>query len=216
MRIVLLGPPGSGKGTQARMMVEMYGIPHITTGDLLREEVAKGTEVGKIAEPYMDRGELVPDEVVTRMLEEWLSQPDCEGGFVLDGYPRNMNQAESLDAILERLGVKLDCVLNILVGDEEIIRRLTTRRICPDCGAIYNLRNKPPKREGVCDLCGGSLIQREDDKEEVIRRRLEVYKRQAEPILERYREKGLLRDIRGDVGLQALPEEIKRVLEDFE
>lgn len=215
MRIVLLGPPGSGKGTQARMMVEMYGIPHITTGDLLREEVAKGTGVGKIAKPYMDRGELVPDEVVTRMLEERLSQPDCADGFVLDGYPRNMNQAESLDIILDRLGVKLDCVLNILVDDEEIVRRLTTRRICPSCGAIYNLRNKPPKREGICDQCGGEVIQREDDKEEVIRRRLEVYKKQAEPILEWYREKSLLRDIRGDVGLQALPGEIKRVLEEF-
>ena len=213
---MILGPPGSGKGTMARMMVEMYGIPHINTGDLLREEVAQGTEVGKIAKPYMDRGELVPDEDITRMLDERLSQKDCEGGFILDGYPRNLNQAESLDIILERLGVKLDCVLNILVEDEEIIRRLTTRRICPVCGEIYNLRNKPPKKEGVCDVCGGRIIQREDDKEEVIRRRIEVYKRRAEPILDSYRKKRLLRDIRGDVGLQALPGEIKRVLEEFE
>lgn len=214
MRIVLLGPPGSGKGTRARMMVEMYGIPHINTGDLLREEVVKGTEVGKIAKPYMDRGELVPDEVITGMVEERLSLPDCEGGFVLDGYPRNLNQAQSLDIILGRLGVKLDCVLNILIDDEEIIRRLTTRRICPACGAIYNLINIPPKREGICDICGGRLIQREDDKEEVIRRRLEVYERQAEPILEWYLKRGLLRDMRA-VELQALPEEIKRVLGEF-
>ena len=212
MRIVILGPPGSGKGTQAKIISEMYGIPHINTGDLLREEVAKGTEVGRIAKPYMDQGKLVPDDVITRMLEERLSQEDCKGGFILDGYPRNLHQVDLLDEILKRLGVDLDCVLNILIDDEVVVRRLTTRRICSVCGAIYNLINKPPKREGVCDICGGRLIQRDDDREEVIRRRLEVYKEQSEPVLERYRKRGLVRDIRGDVGLEALPEEIKRVL----
>lgn len=212
MRIVILGPPGSGKGTQAEIISEMYGIPHINTGDLLREEVAKGTEVGRIAKPYMDQGKLVPDDVITRMLEKRLSQADCKEGFILDGYPRNLNQVDLLNGILERLGVRLDCVLNILIDDEEIVRRLTTRRICSVCGAIYNLINKPPKREGICDICGGELIQRDDDKEEVIRKRLEVYKEQSAPVVERYRERGLLRDIRGDVGLEALPEEIKRVL----
>ena len=212
MRIVILGPPGSGKGTQAKIISEMYGIPHINTGDLLREEVAKGTEVGRIAKPYMDQGKLVPDDVITRMLEERLSQADCKGGFILDGYPRNLHQVDLLDEILKRLGVDLDCVLNILIDDEVVVRRLTTRRICSVCGAIYNLINKPPKKEGVCDICGGRLIQRDDDREEVIRRRLEVYKEQSEPVLERYRKRGLVRDIRGDVGLEALPEEIKRVL----
>ncbi len=212
MRIVILGPPGSGKGTQAKIISEMYGIPHINTGDLLREEVAKGTEVGRIAKPYMDQGKLVPDDVITRMLEERLSQEDCKGGFILDGYPRNLHQVDLLDEILKRLGVDLDCVLNILIDDEVVVRRLTTRRICSVCGAIYNLINKPPKKEGVCDICGGRLIQRDDDREEVIRRRLEVYKEQSEPVLERYRKRGLVRDIRGDVGLEALPEEIKRVL----
>ncbi|RJS89226.1 adenylate kinase [Candidatus Bathyarchaeota archaeon] len=212
MRIVILGPPGSGKGTQAKIISEMYGIPHINTGDLLREEVAKGTEVGRIAKPYMDQGKLVPDDVITRMLEERLSQEDCKGGFILDGYPRNLHQVDLLDEILKRLGVDLDCVLNILIDDEVVVRRLTTRRICSVCGAIYNLINKPPKKEGVCDICGGRLIQRDDDREEVIRRRLEVYKEQSEPVLERYRKRGLVRDIRGDVGLEALPAEIKRVL----
>ncbi|RLI32857.1 adenylate kinase, partial [Candidatus Bathyarchaeota archaeon] len=204
--------PGSGKGTQAKIISEMYGIPHINTGDLLREEVAKGTEVGRIAKPYMDQGKLVPDDVITRMLEERLSQADCKGGFILDGYPRNLHQVDLLDEILKRLGVDLDCVLNILIDDEVVVRRLTTRRICSVCGAIYNLINKPPKKEGVCDICGGRLIQRDDDREEVIRRRLEVYKEQSEPVLERYRKRGLVRDIRGDVGLEALPAEIKRVL----
>ncbi|MCD6263217.1 adenylate kinase [Candidatus Bathyarchaeota archaeon] len=212
MRIVILGPPGSGKGTQAKIISEMYGIPHINTGDLLREEVAKGTEVGRIAKPYMDQGKLVPDDVITRILEERLSQADCKRGFILDGYPRNLHQVDLLDEILKRLGVDLDCVLNILIDDEVVVRRLTTRRICSVCGAIYNLINKPPKKEGVCDICGGRLIQRDDDREEVIRRRLEVYKEQSEPVLERYRKRGLVRDIRGDVGLEALPAEIKRVL----
>ena len=212
MRIVLLGPPGSGKGTQAKILNEVYHAPHINTGDLLRDEVARGTEVGKVAKPYMDRGELVPDEVVTRMVEERLSQPDCKDGLILDGYPRNISQAESLERILVKLDMRLDCVLNIVIDDDELIRRLTTRRICSNCGAIYNMLNKPPKKEGVCDICGGKVIQRDDDKEDVIRRRLEVYKKQAESILQLYRKKGLVRNIRGDVGLEALPAEIRRVM----
>jgi adenylate kinase len=196
----------------AKILIEMYGAPHINTGDLLRDEVARGTEVGKAAKPYMDSGELVPDEVVTRMVEERLSQPDCKDSFILDGYPRNIAQAESLDRILGKLDMKLYCVLNIVIDDDELIRRLTTRRICSNCGAIYNLLNKPPKKEGFCDICGGKVIQRDDDKEEVIRKRLEVYKRQAKPILQIYRKKGLVRNIRGDVGLQQLPAEIKKVL----
>lgn len=212
MRIVLLGPPGSGKGTQAKILNEVYHAPHINTGDLLRDEVARGTEVGKVAKPYMDRGELVPDEVVTRMVEERLSQPDCKDGLILDGYPRNITQAESLERILVKLDMRLDCVLNIVIDDDELIRRLTTRRICSNCGAIYNMLNKPPKKEGVCDICGGKVIQRDDDKEDVIRRRLEVYKKQAESILQLYRKKGLVRNIRGDVGLEALPAEIRRVM----
>jgi len=212
LRIVLLGPPGSGKGTQAKILNEVYHAPHINTGDLLRDEVARGTEVGKVAKPYMDRGELVPDEVVTRMVEERLSQPDCKDGLILDGYPRNISQAESLERILVKLDMRLDCVLNIVIDDDELIRRLTTRRICSNCGAIYNMLNKPPKKEGVCDICGGKVIQRDDDKEDVIRRRLEVYKKQADPILQLYRKKGLVRNIRGDVGLEALPAEIRRVM----
>jgi len=210
---VLLGPPGSGKGTVANILIETYNIPHITTGDLLREEVAKGTEIGKFAKPYMDRGELVPDEVVTRMVEGRLSRSDCEKGFILDGYPRNPAQAKSLDEILRQLNMSLDCILNIVVPDDELIRRLTTRRICSNCGAIYNTLTKPPKKEEVCDLCGGKVIQRDDDKEEVIRNRLEVYKKQAKPIIELYRKRGLVRNLKGDVGLQALPAEVKKMME---
>jgi len=191
----------------------MYNIPHITTGDLLREEVAKGTDVGKFAKPYMDRGELVPDEVVTRMVEGRLSRSDCEKGFILDGYPRNPAQAESLYEILRQLNMSVNCVLNIVVPDDELIRRLTTRRICSNCGAIYNTLTKPPKKEGVCDICGGKVSQRDDDKEEVIRNRLQVYEKQAEPIIELYRKRGLVRDLKGDVGLQALPAEVKKVME---
>jgi len=213
LRIVLLGPPGSGKGTVANILIETYNIPHITTGDLLREEVAKGTEIGKFAKPYMDRGELVPDEVVTRMVEGRLSRSDCEKGFILDGYPRNPAQAKSLDEILRQLNMSLDCILNIVVPDDELIRRLTTRRICSNCGAIYNTLTKPPKKEEVCDLCGGKVIQRDDDKEEVIRNRLEVYKKQAKPIIELYRKRGLVRNLKGDVGLQALPAEVKKMME---
>jgi len=210
---VLLGPPGSGKGTVANILIETYNIPHITTGDLLREEVAKGTEIGKFAKPYMDRGELVPDEVVTRMVEGRLSRSDCEKGFILDGYPRNPAQAKSLDEILRQLNMSLDCILNIVVPDDELIRRLTTRRICSNCGAIYNTLTKPPKKEEICDLCGGKVIQRDDDKEEVIRNRLEVYKKQAKPIIELYRKRGLVRNLKGDVGLQALPAEVKKMME---
>lgn len=213
MRIILLGPPGSGKGTRANILIEMYHIPHITTGDILRNAVAKETDVGKFAKSYMDRGELVPDDVVTRIVEGRLAQPDCKNGFILDGYPRNPAQVESLDRILRSLGMSLDCVLNIVIDDEELIRRLTTRRICSSCGAIYNLLNKPPKKDEVCDVCGGKVIQRDDDKEEVIRRRLGVYKKQTEPILELYRKRGIVRNVRGDIGLQELPAEIKIVME---
>jgi len=208
-----LGPPGSGKGTVANILIETYNIPHITTGDLLREEVAKGTEVGKFAKPYMDRGELVPDEVVTRMVEERLSRSDCEEGFILDGYPRNPAQAESLDGILRHLRMSLDCILNIVVPDNELIWRLTTRRICSNCGAIYNTLTKASKKEGICDFCGGKVIQRDDDREDVIRNRLEVYRKQAEPIVELYRKRGLVRDLKGDVGLKALPHEIRKVMQ---
>ena len=197
----------------AKIMVDNYHIPHITTGDLLREEVAHETDTGKEAKPYMDRGDLVPDRIVNEMVEKRLQQPDSKRGFILDGYPRNLGQAESLDKILNRLGTKLDYVLDVVVGKNELLKRLTTRRICPNCGTIYNLLNKPPQREGICDNCGASIIQRDDDREEVIRKRLEVYKKQAEPIIKLYRAKGILKTVRGDVGLDALPKEIKRVLE---
>lgn len=210
---MLIGPPGSGKGTMANIMVNNYHIPHITTGDLLREEVAHETDIGRQAKPYMDRGDLVPDGIVNKMVEKRLHRPDSRGGFILDGYPRNLNQAESLDEILNRLGTKLDCVLDVVVGEEELLKRLTTRRICPNCGAIYNLLNKPPIRTGICDNCGTAIIQRDDDREEIIRTRLEVYKKQAEPIIRLYRARGIMKTVRGDVGLNALPKEIKRVLE---
>lgn len=213
MRIVLIGPPGSGKGTIAKIIMDRRHIPHITTGDLLREEVGRETEIGKLAKPYMDRGDLVPDDIVNGMVEKRLQESDARKGFILDGYPRNVSQARSLDHILDRLHTRLDCVLDVVVGDAELLRRLTTRRICPECGAIYNLLNKPPKRPDVCDNCGASIIQREDDREDVVRARLVVYKKEAESMINLYRDRGILRIVRGDVGLDALPEEINRVLE---
>lgn len=172
MNIIMLGPPGAGKGTQAKMLVEKFGIPQISTGDMLRAAVAEGTELGKKAKEYMDKGQLVPDEVVIGIVEERLKKSDCEKGFILDGFPRTVPQAEALDKILEKMGKKIDYVINIVVPDVEILKRLTGRRTCKQCGAMYHVIYNPPKQEGVCDKCGGELYQRDDDKEETIKNRL--------------------------------------------
>lgn len=215
MRIVVLGPPGSGKGTRAKIIGEVYKLPVIATGDMLREAVAKGTEMGKLADTYMKRGELVRDDIVIEIVKERLKRPDVKEGFVLDGFPRNLPQAQALDTILEETGVEIDAVLNVVASADTIVGRLSLRSSCPTCGAIYHMKDKPPKKSGICDECGGTLIQREDDKNEIINHRLQVYEEQTYPILERYDKRGKIREISGELGFDEITDEIKRVLNDL-
>ncbi|MCF7936239.1 MAG: adenylate kinase [Synergistales bacterium] len=195
MRLVFLGPPGAGKGTQAAVVTEHYRIAHISTGDILRSNVKSGTELGQKARQYMDAGELVPDELIVEMMRGRLTEEDCSEGFILDGFPRTVPQAEALDSLLEELGIALDAAILFDVSDQVVVERLSGRRVCKDCGAVYHVVMSPPEREGVCDRCGGTLIQRDDDREDVVRQRLDVYRRQTEPLVAYYRNRGLLREI---------------------
>jgi adenylate kinase len=197
MNIVLMGLPGAGKGTQADKIVDKYGIPHISTGDMFRAAIKEGTELGLKAKSFMDQGALVPDEVTIGIVRERLSKPDCENGFLLDGFPRTVPQAEALDATLSELDKKVEHVLNIVVEKEELIKRLTGRRICRTCGASYHMVFNPPKVEGVCDRDGGELYQREDDNPETVTNRLEVNMKQTKPLLDFYEAKGVLSNING-------------------
>ena len=197
MNLILLGPPGAGKGTQAQRTVDRYHIPQISTGDILRTAVKEGTPLGKKAKAFMDQGQLVPDEVVIGIIDERLRASDCNSGFILDGFPRTIAQAEALQPILTKIGKSIDHVINIEVDNEELIRRLTGRRTCKNCGSMFHLLFHPPKQEGICDRCGGGLYQREDDKEETIRTRLKEYQKQTAPLIEYYQLKGLLRSIEG-------------------
>ncbi len=190
MKLVIFGPPGAGKGTYSEMISTRYGIPHIATGDIIREEIHKGTELGKRFKEYVGRGTLVPDEVVIEIVKKRISQPDCGRGFILDGFPRTIPQAEALDEL-----TSVDSVINLQVSEEIIVKRLSTRRVCKRCGAIYNLVSLPPKKPGVCDKCEGELYQREDDKPEVIRRRLKEYEIQTKPLLEFYEKKSVVKTI---------------------
>lgn len=201
--LMLLGAPGVGKGTQARQLVDRYGIPQISTGDILRAEVKQATPLGKQAEEYMQRGDLVPDELILKMMEGRLDQDDAKDGFILDGFPRTIPQAEKLDLLLKNLGRSLDAVINIVVPEEKIVSRITARRICSGCGADFNMISKPPESEGVCDLCGSPLDQRADDTETTVRQRLQVYNEKTAPLIEYYRHSGQYRDVDGDrdVGL---------------
>lgn len=192
MRIILIGPPGAGKGTQAESIKKKCSVAHISTGDILRANVKAGTELGKNAKSYMDSGKLVPDEVIIAMMEGRLQEPDAKEGFLLDGFPRTTPQAEALDKLLEKLALKLDAVVELEISDDVVVGRLTSRRVCKSCGEIYNTVMKPSKIEGVCDKCSGEVIQRDDDKEEVIRNRLSVFHMQTAPLIEYYRNKGLL------------------------
>jgi adenylate kinase len=192
----------------------MYDLPVITTGDMLREAIAEGTERGRMAKEYMERGELVPNEVVISIIEERLGMSDCDEGFILDGFPRNMRQAEALDDILSRKGVGLSHVLNITIDAETIINRLSLRRSCPQCGAIYHLKNNPPTIDEICDECGSELIQRSDDKEKIIKHRLKVYEKKTRPLLEKYKKSGMVKQMRGDINLKVLPKVLRLVLED--
>ena len=195
MRLILLGAPGAGKGTVAKMLTQIDGSVQISTGDILRAAVKEGTELGKEAQGYMERGELVPDSLIMGIMEERLQQDDCKQGFLLDGFPRTIPQAEELDKLLDRLGITLDGVVNLNVPREVILDRLTTRRTCEDCGAIYNVKSNPPKVEGVCDKCGGKVVQRADETEEAISKRLDVFNEQTAPLVGYYEKKGMLWDI---------------------
>jgi len=188
MRIILLGAPGAGKGTIADMMVDAFGVVQISTGDMLRSAVKEGTSVGKRAEEYMKNGDLVPDEIIMKLIEERLQRDDCKQGFVLDGFPRTMDQAAQLNRLLSRLGIRLDAVVNLEVPEEVLIRRLTSRRTCsnPDCQAIYNIYTMPSKQEGICDRCGSPTVQRDDETEAVIRRRLATYEEKTAPLIDYY------------------------------
>lgn len=212
MRLVLLGAPGAGKGTQAKKLIEKYGIPQISTGDLLRAAVAAGTPLGKEAKSYMDKGELVPDSVVLGMVEERLKQDDCKKGYILDGFPRNVAQAEALDKMLGGLGMSLDAALSVDVPFDDLMKRLTGRRTCKSCGQMYNIYFNPPKKEGVCDKCGGELFQRDDDKEETIKKRLEVYNSQTAPLIEYYGKKGILKSVNGTGSIDDIFSNICKVL----
>jgi len=212
MNIVFLGPPGAGKGTQAKRIAEKYGIPQVSTGDMFREHLSKGTELGQKAKEYMEKGQLVPDEIVLGMVEERLKQSDCEKGFILDGFPRTVPQAEALDQLLDKMGKKIDYAICIDVPDEEPVKRLTGRRTCKKCGMMYHVIFKPPKEEGKCDVCGGELYQRADDNEETVRNRLKVYHEQTEPIIQFYEKKGVLHRIDGIGSIDEIFERIVKVL----
>lgn len=204
MRIVFLGPPGAGKGTQAKMLIERYGIPQISTGDILRAAVKEGTPMGKKAKEYMDSGKLVPDEVVIGIMQDRLKEPDCAKGFILDGFPRTVAQAEALEKMLNDHHMPIDKVVALDVPDDVLIERLTGRRTCKSCGQMYHVKFDPPKNAGKCDKCGGELFQRDDDKEETIKNRLSVYHAQTAPLLDFYGKKGMVAKINGT----AIPDEI--------
>jgi len=199
MRLILIGPPGVGKGTQARRLAEHFGIPQVATGDMLRDHVGKETELGRQAQSYMNKGQLVPDDVILAMVETRLREPDAAAGFILDGFPRTVPQGVGLTVILERLDVTLDAIVAISVKQDVILTRLAARRTCARCGAVYNLVINPPKTMGVCEACGGTeLIQRDDDRPETIRKRFDVYREQTFPLLAYYRPTGLLREVAGE------------------
>ncbi|MDD7602271.1 MAG: adenylate kinase [Firmicutes bacterium] len=212
LRTILLGPPGAGKGTQAVKIVEKYGVPHISTGDIFRENIKKGTELGKKAQEYMNRGELVPDDLVIEIATTRLLEDDCKNGFLLDGFPRTVYQAEKLDEFLAAHGSKIDKVLDIAVEKEELITRLTGRRVCKACGASYHVVNIPPKKEGVCDICGGELVQRADDNIETVTNRINVYEAQTKPLIDYYEKAGNIAHIDGSTGLENVFADIVKAL----
>lgn len=209
MYILLMGPPGAGKGTQAAKLVEKYDIPHISTGDIFRAAVKEGTPLGRQAKEYMDAGQLVPDSVTIGIVKERLAKPDCQSGFILDGFPRTIEQAGALDVTLGELGIKLDQVINITVPDDDLVRRAVGRRICKGCGATYHVAFNPSVKAGECDKCQGELFQREDDREETVKKRLGVYQAQTQPLISYYRDKGMYTEIDGQ-------QPIGKVLEDIE
>lgn len=213
MRLILLGPPGAGKGTQAAGIVEKYKIPHISTGDIFRQNIKEGTELGKKAKEYMDQGLLVPDELTVGLVTDRISQPDCGNGFMLDGFPRNVSQAVQLDAFLKNNGIALDKVINIEVDKEKLVARAVGRRICKSCGATYHIEFKPSKEEGVCDICKGDLYQRADDNEETVSKRIQVYLDETKPLADYYSKVGIIADIDGQQSIDKVSNDIVSALE---
>ncbi len=212
MKIILMGPPGAGKGTQAEKLVEVYQIPHISTGDMFRKAQKDGTKLGLKAKSYMEQGQLVPDEVTVGIVKERLAEDDCKDGFLLDGFPRTVQQADALDGILKELGMTLDRVVNIEVDKAFLVDRLTGRRVCRACGATFHVTNKAPKVEGVCDKCGGELYQRNDDKIETVSNRLDVYAAQTAPLIEYYQSKGIMSSIDGSQSMEKVLADIRSAL----
>lgn len=212
MKIIMLGAPGAGKGTQAKMISEKYGIPHVSTGDIFRANIKNGTELGMEAKKYMDQGLLVPDELTVKILLDRVAQADCADGYVLDGFPRTIPQAEVLDKALAELGSSIDYAINVDVPDENIVRRMSGRRACLSCGATYHIEHVPPKREGICDKCGKELVLRDDDKPETVQNRLKVYHDQTQPLIDFYTKKGVLRAVDGTVDMKDVFEAIVGIL----
>ncbi len=212
MRLILLGPPGAGKGTQASAIVKEYSIPHISTGDIFRDHIGRGTDLGVKAKEYMDKGLLVPDELVISIVESRLKEDDCKDGFLLDGFPRTLVQGQELDKVLDNMKIQLDRVININVEKDILIGRAIGRRICRDCGATFHIEFNPPKEENVCDKCGGSLMQRDDDTRETVEQRYKVYKEQTEPLIEYYDKKDLILNVDGSKGIETIFNEIKEGL----
>lgn len=212
MRFILLGAPGAGKGTQAKLLAERYSIPHISTGDIFRANIKNGTELGKRAKEYMDKGALVPDELTVEIVKDRLEQPDCKNGFVLDGFPRTIPQAEYLDKVLDEMNVSLDYVIEIYVPDKEIVKRMSGRRVCLSCGASYHVVYNPPVEENVCNNCKGNLVQRADDKEETVLERLKTYHAQTEPLISYYKDKGKLLSVAGQEEIEDTTKELLKAL----
>lgn len=212
MKIIMLGAPGAGKGTQAKMIADKYGVPHISTGDIFRANIKNGTELGMEAKKYMDQGLLVPDELTVRILLDRVAQDDCKNGYVLDGFPRTIPQAEVLDSELTKLGDHIDYAINVDVPDENIVKRMSGRRACLTCGATYHIEHVPPKKEGICDVCGSELVLRDDDKPETVKNRLNVYREQTQPLIDFYTEKGVLKTVDGTVPMEEVFAAISAIL----
>lgn len=214
MRLVLLGPPGAGKGTQASKLAEKYAIPHISTGEIFRRAYEEGTELGRKAREYMEKGALVPDEITVGIVRDRLDLPDAQRGFLLDGFPRNVAQAKALQELLKERNKELDAVINIVASRDSIIKRLTGRRVCARCGANYHVVYDPPERDGICDQCGGDLITRRDDSEDTVTRRLDVYEKETAPLVAYYEQQGLLRNVNGERSIEEVFREVVALLEE--
>lgn len=212
MKIIMLGAPGAGKGTQAKMIAEQYKIPHISTGDIFRANIKNNTELGQEAKSYMDKGQLVPDELTVKILLDRVAQDDCANGYVLDGFPRTIPQAEVLEQELNKLNDKIDYAINVEVPDENIVKRMSGRRACLNCGATYHIKHIPPKQEGICDKCGEKLVLRDDDKEETVKNRLNVYHEQTQPLIDFYTARGVLKTVDGTVDMKEVFKAITSIL----